>query len=80
MQGGITGAALIEGEIKGIPGAIVVAIVDSHYLTSEILEALRPVLVEVVGGKVEGEIWKYLKFKEVLKEENIHSRSHNIFN
>jgi hypothetical protein len=70
----------VEAEIKGIPAALFTAIVDSHYVTSETLQAYSHVinqLLEITDVDFE-KIARFPQFKAVLLEEN--ARNHNIFN
>ena len=64
----------------GLSAAHFVAVVDSHYVTSETLQAFSPIVDQVLGlSNVKmSEIHKAPGFKEVLKEVN--NRSHNIYN
>ena len=79
VMGGLEGALLMEAEMKGMSAAVIVGIVDSHYVTAELLQAYGPIINELLEINVDLKgISKHKKFKEVLKEEN--SRSHNIFN
>ena len=80
IKGGLGGAFLVEAEIKGYSAAVLTAIVDSHYVTSETLQAYGPIvneLLQVQNADLKT-IAKFAMFKDVLKEEN--NRSHNIFN
>jgi hypothetical protein len=74
---GFQAEMLVECEIRGIPAAEIVAIVDSHYVTAEIIEAFNPVMEEVAGVRVEN-VHKMKAFRDVLKEVN--ARDNNIFN
>lgn len=80
MIGGLTAGVLIHAEMNGLSAAHFVAVVDSHYVTSETLQAFSPVVEQVLGiSHVKmSEIHKAAGFKEVLKEVN--NRSHNIYN
>jgi hypothetical protein len=56
-----------------------VSIVDSHYVTSETLQAFTPVVSEVLNLQVNmGDIHRLPNFKEALKEAN--NRNNNIYN
>ena len=58
IKGGIGGALLMEAEMRGVSGAVITAITDSHYVTAEILQAFGPVVTDVlkVGGINFGDI------------------------
>lgn len=44
LIGGLNAAVLIHAELNGIPAAQFVTVVDSHYVTSETLQAFTPVV------------------------------------
>ena len=79
-MGGFGASILVHCEMEGIPAACLTIIVDSHYVTSETLQAFAPIFNELLDLKSISfeDMTKYKTFKEVLKEEN--SRDHNIFN
>jgi hypothetical protein len=66
--------------MRGLPAVFLNAVVDSHYVTSETLQAFEPVFSELLNiSTIDfSRIVSFNKFKEVLKEEN--SRDHNIYN
>lgn len=66
--------------MRGQAAAYLNAIVDSHYVTAETLQAFGPVFNELLNiSNIDfSRIVSFKKFKEVLKEEN--QRNHNIFN
>eukprot|EP00347_Sterkiella_histriomuscorum_P009862 403339590 len=82
LIGGLNAAILIHAELNGIPAAEFVSVVDSHYVTSETLQAFTPIVQEVLGFNEASanmnEIHRLAGFKEVLKEVN--NRNNNIFN
>jgi hypothetical protein len=80
VLGGLGAQLLIHAELNGISAVVITAILDSHYVTSETLQAFSSVvnkLLDLPSIKMD-EIHRFKAFKEVLKEEN--SRGHNIFN
>lgn len=78
--GGFSAAVLVHSELNGIPAAEFVSIVDSHYVTSETLQAFTPVVHEVLGlDKINmADVHRLPNFKEALKEAN--NRDNNIYN
>ncbi len=48
LIGGFNAAVLIHAELNGIPAAVVTAIVDSHYVSTETLQAFAPVVHELL--------------------------------
>jgi hypothetical protein len=80
IVGGFEASVMVYAEMNGIPAALLVSIVDSHYVTTEILQSFTPIvhdLLEVKDVKMD-KIASYPNFKTVLKEAN--TRDNNIFN
>ncbi len=48
ILGGFEAALLVHAELYGISAAAIHAIVDSHYVSAETLQAFAPVLIEVL--------------------------------
>lgn len=72
LIGGFPAAVMIYAELNGIPAAKFVSIVDSHYVTSETLQAFAPLVHEVLGVEAANlnEVHRMPGFKEALKEAN----------
>lgn len=80
LLGGLSAALLIHAEVNGLSAACINAIVDSHYVTAETLQAFAPVLHEVLeirDSKID-QVSRLPSFKAVLKDVN--NRNNNIFN
>jgi len=80
IMGGFEAALLVHAEMFGISAAAIHAIVDSHYVSAETLQAFAPVLTEVLqvtDSNIE-QVGRLSSFKTVLKEAN--NRSNNIYN
>jgi hypothetical protein len=78
--GGFAAALLVYAEMNGLSAACIHSIVDSHYISSETLQAYKTFVSDVlqVGDVNLDNVARMPAFKTVLKDVN--NRSHNIFN
>ncbi len=79
-MGGPLAIMLIHAEMNNLSAACVTTIVDSHFVTSETLQAYTPLVTDILGitDVNMAEIYKHPAFKKVLTEHN--SRDNTIFN
>ena len=80
ILGGFAAALLVHAELSGQSAVAIHAIVDSHYVTAETLQAFSTVVTDLlqISGSGVDQVARLPAFKKVLKEAN--TRSNNIFN
>ena len=70
---------LVRAEYNGVPAALLRAVLDSHQVGIETMQAFEPVVNGLLGLKIDmNNFFKFKKFREVVKEAN--TSNHNIYN
>ena len=67
--GGLGAACLVHAEMNGLSGYQVTVITDSHYVSSESMQAFEPILVKL-SLPTTAEIYRMASFKDTLRESN----------
>ena len=66
---GVGAACLVHAEMSGLSGYQVTVITDSHYVSSESMQAFEPILARLALPST-AEIYRMATFKDTLRESN----------